>query len=201
MNERADHESVERIAASDLTPAERRACGDMIFRALPQFYELLPLPRDTICDVLGEQIGKSGTEVEQAYILRSGDAILATLTAVPADRFATAKKNGLFSLLRHVPRSQMVALTKAMATFESRVCPAPPDGLYLARLGVNDKGAVGSGTRLLRSVLAERTEQCFSLHVRRANPAAWLYRKLGFEYLPQDQYEFRCMVLDRAASG
>jgi hypothetical protein len=201
VNERAGQESVEQIATNDLTPEERRACGDMIFRALPQFYELLPLPRETVCDILAGQIGKSGTEMEEAYILRSGDAILATLTAVPADRFAAAKKNGLFSLLRHVPRSQTISLTKAMAAFESRVCPAPANGLYLARLGVSGEGVLGSGTRLLRSVLAERPEQFFSLHVHHANPAAWLYRKLGFVYLPEDQYEFRCMVLDRAASG
>lgn len=199
MSGQVDREIVERVTAGELTAAERRACGEMIFRALPQFYGLLPLPRDAVCDILGGQIGLGGTEMEEAYVLRCRGAILATLTAVPADRLAAAKKSGLFGLLRHVPRS--LELTRSMAAFEGRVCPAPLDGLYLARLGVtNDKGAVGSGARLLRNVLAQRAEQRFSLHVHRANPAAWLYGKMGFEYLPQDQYEFRCMVLDRTAA-
>lgn len=165
-------------------PEGRRALGRLAIAAVPGFYSLIPLGADKLEEVIGEQIGTAGTELQEASFAMADEAPAALVTWLPVEALDGARRAGSIGMMRHLERAATPAFLKALGEYSKVVEPIGGDGLYLSRVAVAPgfRGQ-GLGRRAVEQVIDAADGGDVSLHVAADNgPAIALYQSMGFEF-------------------
>ena len=178
--------------------AELIELGLLIFQALPEFYEKVPLDRETLLLLLTEQVDVTGTEVEEVYGFFEGSSLLGILSVVDAAALKDAQTAGTIAIVWELTRDQGVVFRKAMSGYGAGIEDVTdPQGKHLPRMAVLE-AARGKGVAraLMKHVLDLYGGKKLSLHVARTNEVVTrLHMSLGF--VPQSDPHLPIRVLVR----
>ena len=172
--------------------------GLLIFQALPEFYEKVPLDREALLLLLTEQVDVARTEVGEVYGYLEGDSLLGILSIVDAAELKEAQVAGTISLFRRLSREQRKAFQRGLSGYGAGIEDvADPRGKYLPRLAVLESArGKGVARALMKHVLGLYAGEKFSLHVARTNDTVTrLHTSLGFA--PQSDTALSIRVLVR----
>jgi len=171
--------------------------GLLIFQALPEFYENVPLDREVLLLLLTEQVDDPGTEVGEAYAFFEGDSLLGILTVVDTAELKNAQAAGTIPIVRELTRDQRAIFQKALSGYGRGVEDiADPQGRDLPRLAVLEMArGKGVARAMMKHVLDLYGDAKVSLHVARANDVVTrLYTSLGFAPQSDTQLPIRVLV-------
>ena len=176
-------------------PEMRRQLARLVIAAVPAFYDLIPLPVEALEDVIGNQIGTSGTELEQAAMASFGGSPAALVTWLACDRLDAARRAGSVGLMRQIDRASTPAFLKAVGDYSKSVEPFTGEGLYLSRVAVADaQRGQGLGRAAVQQVIDAGVGSDVWLHVAAGNePAIALYRSMGFQFAANGDFQSRAM--------
>lgn len=176
-------------------PELRARLGVLLAQAVPQFYGLLPIDGDLLHQALGDAIGTSGSEFENAFVAGPAEAPLGIVASVPAQALARAQQASTIMLMRHVDRSRMAEFRSVVADYSKTVEPIDAAGQYLSRIAVAPEArGQGVGKRLVETIVALAGGGDVWLHVAADNAAAIrLYEALGFRFASDEQFGSRAM--------
>ena len=176
--------------------------GLLIFQALPEFYEKVPLDREALLLLLTEQVDVPGTEVAELYGFFEGDSLLGFLSVVDAAALKDTETAGTIAIVRGLTREQRTAFQKALSGYGAGIEGiADPQGKYLPRMAVLE-AARGKGVAraLMKHVMDLYGGEKLSLHVARTNDVVTrLHSSLGFA--PQSDTHLPIRVLVRPRQG
>jgi ribosomal protein S18 acetylase RimI-like enzyme len=176
--------------------------GLLIFQALPEFYEKIPLDRESLLLLLAEQVDIPGTEVNEVYGFFEGDSLLGILSVVDAAALKDVQTAETIAIVRELTREQRAVFQKALSGYGAVIEDiADLRGKYLPRVAVLE-AARGKGVAraLLKHLFHLYGGAKLSLHVARSNDVATrLYLSLGFA--PQSNSYFPIRVLVRPGRG
>jgi len=172
--------------------------GELIYQALPEFYEKVPLAKEKLLLLLADQVDVPETELSETYAFWEAGSLLGLLSVVDSADLKVAETSGVVSLLRELNGEGRNSFKKALAGYGQRVEGlAILEGKYLPRMAVAP-AARGKGVAraLMKHVLDLYPNDLFALHVAQTNAIViHLHTSLGFK--PQSQTDSPIRVLIR----
>lgn len=173
----------------------RRTLGGYVIDAVPAYYELVPLARDRLAEIVGDSIGQQGSEFEQAVIVSRDGKPVGLVTWLEADCLGSAQRSAAVGMMRHLDRQDSAAFLQAVGTYSKQVEPVDGSGLYLSRITIDGAArGLGLGRAAVEQVIDAAEGRDVWLHVASENERAIaLYRALGFEFLSSEGFESRAM--------
>jgi ribosomal protein S18 acetylase RimI-like enzyme len=173
----------------------RATLGGYVAAAVPQFYQLVPIETEQLHRILGDAIGKAGSEFEKAFIAGAADKPAGIVTSLPLERLHAAQQASTIMLMRAVEPKNLGAFRTAVGEYSGRVEPIEGSGDYLSRVTVAPHARGQGFGRLLVNHILSLAEGDVWLHVAADNrDAIRTYEKLGFEFASDGPYESRAMV-------
>ena len=186
---------------TNFDPKMRLQLGELIYQALPEYYEKVPLDRDCLLLLLADQVDVPLTELNETYAFWQADSLLGLLTIIDSADLKLAQTFGTVSLVRELNREGSIAFKKAFAGYGQGVEElALLEGKYLPRMAVA-AAARGKGVAraLMKHVLDLYPNDRFALHVAQTNAIVnHLHTSLGFK--PQSNTDLPIRVLVRPPS-
>ena len=96
------------------------------------------LPRQTIINLISEQLSIDGTEIANALAVSSpGDVVSAVVSALPVANLSTARMKSSFHFLSHLEIDQKAGAIDKIKTFSQGFPDVPEDFFYLSRIVVS----------------------------------------------------------------
>jgi ribosomal protein S18 acetylase RimI-like enzyme len=196
---------IRRLTRKDVDGFDRTGLmqlGLLIFQALPEFYEKVPLDREALVLLLTEQVDIPGTEVGEVYGFLERGSLLGIVSVIDAGELNDAQTEGTLAIVRGLTREQRASFQKALSGYGAGIEDIiDPQGKYLPRVAVLE-AARGKGVArgLIKHVLDLYGWGKLSLHVARTNAVVIrLYTSLGFA--PQSDTQLPIRVMVRPAQG
>jgi ribosomal protein S18 acetylase RimI-like enzyme len=177
----ADSLVFERLAAGALDADRALRLAELSVSAQPEFYRLMPIPRDAMLHTVARQLADPVFDMAEAFALRdSEDAAL--VASVDLAALAAAQMATLMAFLRLVPASGKKAFQAQMRAYAASIEPIADSGRYVSRIAVAARQqGQGLGRKAMSEFLALGDAAKVHLHVHRDNARAIaLYRSLGF---------------------
>jgi ribosomal protein S18 acetylase RimI-like enzyme len=171
--------------------------GRLVKAAFPDFYNLIPLPEQEICRIVGAQVALPGTELEETYVLRRSGADVAILSAINSGKLELAQVASLVAICRQLEYGTAKEFREALTGFRQQVEPVDLPSIYLPRLSVLPEArGTGAGKECMRRLINLYGGGTYTLHVHRDNnPIISLHTQLGFAFVSDQSYRYRLMAL------
>ncbi len=188
----------ELLHADSLTPLLRQGAADLIYAALPAYYDIFARASVPVRDVIGASLGVSGTTLASVRIaadVETGSAVGA-VAGLPEDELARAQIADLQRLIKGAERTAATKAQEKLRAYSGTVPAVSGDGYYLARIAVvRDWRGTGLGDRLLEEFQRQGGgHTALSLHVHQNNNRAIsFYRRHGYEVTSSGRAEFLYM--------
>jgi ribosomal protein S18 acetylase RimI-like enzyme len=196
--------SIRRLMRTEVTNfgvETRLVLGELVYAALPEFYDKILLPKDMLFRLLADQIDDPDTELGETYAFWDHQSVLGVLSVVPSEALRGAQTSGTIMLVRELNREQRAIFQRASLGYSEQVEPlASLSGKYLPRLAVAP-AARGRGVAraLMKHIIDLYGQELIALHVARRNTAVInLHSSLGFT--PQSDKDYPIRVLIREPS-
>ncbi|WP_199201824.1 GNAT family N-acetyltransferase [Mesorhizobium sp. 131-2-5] len=182
---------------NDLTEDSRAFLGDLVYQALPELYDKVPIDRPKLNLILAAQIESPSTELSETWTVLEGEAVLGLLSVVDAGDLDLCQRTGMLDIVRHVDRDARMNFKRALEGHGSNVeTLASAEGKYLPRMAVAE-AARGKGVarRLMHHVIDRYPDAPICLHVANTNAIVIkLHTSLGFQFQSESDFPIRVMV-------
>ncbi|MBV5265674.1 GNAT family N-acetyltransferase [Pinisolibacter aquiterrae] len=195
-------QEIRRLTRSDvesgLSEDAKVDLGDLIFSALPELYEHVPMDRDALKKILADQVDVEMTELSETWSYWEEGRLLGLLSVVDSKDLTPCQRNGTLDIVRRLSPEGRKTFRDVLTGHGARVEDlARPEGKYLPRMAVS-AAARGRGVarKLMNHVLGLYPDQLFALHVARTNDIVIrLHTSLGF--VRQSDVDLPIVVLVR----
>jgi ribosomal protein S18 acetylase RimI-like enzyme len=193
------------LPIANLGEREQLAVASLIYRELPKYYNLIPLEKDDLIELIAYVLLSERANLADythALISNSTKSIVGVYSAFPATELPTRDsfelmammdfKEGLFNA------SSLKAIKQNKSTVSTNVLE---NSYYLSRLALaEDHRGKGLADVLLQHFFVEGKEyNLYSLHVAQDNSRAIrFYEKNGFTMLPDENPEIKFSVMTRS---
>ncbi|QND61881.1 GNAT family N-acetyltransferase [Mesorhizobium huakuii] len=183
---------------NDFSEEGKAFLGDLVYQALPELYDKVPIDRPKLNLILADQIDSPSTELSETWTLWEEGAILGLLSVVDAGELDASQRMGMLDIVRHLDRDARMNFKRALEGHGSNVeTLASGEGKYLPRMAVAE-AARGKGVarRLMHHVLDRYPNTPIYLHAANTNAIVIkLHKSLGFQC--QSESDFPIRVLGR----
>ncbi|UVK50242.1 GNAT family N-acetyltransferase (plasmid) [Mesorhizobium sp. AR02] len=182
---------------NDLSEEGKAFLGDLVYQALPELYDKVPIDRPKLNLILADQIDSPSTELSETWTLWEEGAILGLLSVVDAGELDASQRMGMLDIVRHLDRDARTNFKRALEGHGSNVeTLASGEGKYLPRMAVAE-AARGKGVarRLMHHVLDRYPNTPIYLHVANTNAIVIkLHKSLGFQFQSESDFPIRVLV-------
>ena len=180
----------------DLDDLQRRRSAELIFEAGRGYYDLIAAQRAVVEAQIAKQIGQSGTELENVFIVLADSEVAGLHACVSTEVLPYVMMEGSLRLIRGFESAVRKAFLARLHQARPALPSLPERSLYLARMAVAD-GFRGGGiaTLLMEDFFQRRSyETSYCLHVLTENTSAvGFYSRLGFESFGEERSGFQAM--------
>lgn len=180
-------QEIRRLTRSDvesgLSEDAKVDLGDLIFSALPELYEHVPMDRDALKKILADQVDVEMTELSETWSYWEEGRLLGLLSVVDSKDLALCQRNGTLDIVRRLSPEGRKTFREVLTGHGARVEDlSSPDGKYIPRVAVSELArGKGIARALMNHVVNLYPGNRFALHVAQANEIAIrLYTSLGF---------------------
>ncbi len=180
----------------------RRHVGNLVFEALPEYYEKVPLQREVLLSLLSDQVDIPLTELAETYVFWDLKKILGLLSVINSKDLKLAQMSGTIILAREMSADQAITFKRALKDYGSSIEDLKAiEGKYLPRLAVApDARGRGVARALMEHVLSLYPDEMFALHIAQTNDVVTkLHRSLGFKRQSNVELPFQAWL--RAPAG
>jgi GNAT superfamily N-acetyltransferase len=180
----------------------RLRLGEMIYHALPEFYERILLERSTLLPLLADQVDVPATELSETYGFWDAGVLLGILSVVNSRDLKRSQTSGTVMIVRELEGEAAAAFKSGVADFGRSVEDlASLAGKYLPRMAVSPEArGKGIARALMNHVLGLYPDDLIALHVAQTNIVVIkLHTSLGFK--PQSDTALPIRVLVRPRTG
>jgi ribosomal protein S18 acetylase RimI-like enzyme len=193
-------------APTEIVPARQLSSEGLglvakLFReALPDYYELLPVPEAERLAVIVRQIETPGSELAESFAALGAKIVIGAYCALDVERLTPAQLLASAEVFRHLAPERRPSVKQALRAFREQFEPPPAASVYLARIAVAESARGQGIASSLLGHLAERAgPRPLSLHVRRDNLSAIsLYRRHGFAEIGSSSRAYALMQTGKA---
>ena len=178
--------------------AMRLRLGELIYCALPEFYEHIPIERSTLFSLLADQVDLPLTELSETYGFRDAGLPLGILSVIDSRDVKRSQMAGALMIIRELGGEATAAFNSAVAKYRQSVEDRGAfEGKYIPRIAVSPEArAKGVARALINHVIGLYPDVPIALHVAQTNIAGTnLYASLGFK--PQSDTTLPIRVLVR----
>ncbi|QND69117.1 GNAT family N-acetyltransferase (plasmid) [Mesorhizobium loti] len=182
---------------NDFSEEGKAFLGDLVYQALPELYDKVPIDRPKLNLILADQIDSPSTELSETWTLWEEGAILGLLSVVDAGELDASQRMGMLDIVRHLDRDARMNFKRALEGHGSNVeTLASGEGKYLPRMAVAE-AARGKGVarRLMHHVLDRYPNTPIYLHAANTNAIVIkLHKSLGFQCQSESDFPIRVLV-------
>jgi len=176
---------------------DKLALGALVFQALPEMYEQVPMEHDALYRLLAEQIAEPMTETSETWAIWEDGRPLGLLSIINAEDLKISQRNGTMEIFRRLNKEGRQKFTAALDGYGKNIEPlAVPEGKYYSRLAVAQY-ARGKGIAriLMRHGLALYGNLLSSMHVADTNAVVTkLHKSLGFTFQSEEVIPIRVLL-------
>lgn len=182
--------SMARQSTEQVTPSFQREVAQLIFDALPDFYEMIPLDHVGILDMIATETVTEATECFAPLIARIDGMLAGVVCGFPLAELGARQQQSLLHIMRRLDRPEQKVFRTAARAAVSISPITPVEGLYVARIAVAPRfRGQGVGRAVLEAFRGRSRTATVSLHVDAGNNAAIaFYRRIGFEIIGQGDF-------------
>ncbi len=169
----------------------------LIYKALPTFYDLLPVSEDERANLIESQLSSESTELSNTKAFIKKDKILGVFTAFPSKQLKALQMGSAINFLKNLPPDSKNDYLKDLKKYSTKVGEAPENSYYLSRISVAEKemGADLASSLLEQFFLDGKGFDLFGLHVHKENHRAIrFFQKSGFKRSESPGEEFNIMI-------
>lgn len=180
----------------ELDDLQMRRSAELVFDAGRGYYDLIGAERAVVEAQIAKQIGQSGTELENVFVVLFDSEVAGLHACVSSEVLSYVMMEGSLRLIRGFDRTVRRAFLARLKQARPALPSLPERSLYLARMAVAD-GFRGCGIAklLMEDFFRRRSyETSYCLHVLKENASAVrFYSRLGFESFGEERSGFQAM--------
>ncbi|MGX5832028.1 GNAT family N-acetyltransferase [Mesorhizobium sp. 43Arga] len=182
---------------NDFSEDGKAFLGDLVFQALPELYDRVPIDRRKLNLILADQIDSPSTELSETWALWEGGSVLGLLSVIDAGELDLCQRTGMLDIVRHLDRDARKNFKRTLEGHGSNVeSLASQAGKYLPRMAVAESArGKGVARRLMHHVIDRYANTPICLHVAASNAIVIkLHMSLGFQNQSDTECPIRVLV-------
>ncbi|WDP88917.1 MAG: GNAT family N-acetyltransferase [Desulfobacter sp.] len=182
------------IAKIDSTTSDsiKNIATELIIKALPEFYDMVPLKTEKLQKAVKVLLGLPGSEFEHSFIAMNNGQVIGVVAGILSDKLPFAYAVSSKAMLDYIEEDDKAHFLEMLKSYSEKVPPVPSQTLYLSRVGVKREWQrKGIGSLLIEKFGKVNDRLSISLHVHRANIRAIdFYKKEKFLMAENSGNEF-----------